>query len=303
MAVTTTTANHVTTTMSRRTPTLPTLTLEQLMERVKVRCWKGTSNEATAVHNAEQCISLLGKDTPAADVDEVAIDDLIERLAEEEGNANSTVNRKLAALSRMLRFAYQRGQIPRVPHIERLKEPQHRTRFFSPREEAAMMAWCDEPANDAPAWFRHLIVFLMYTGLRRSEALALRWDAFGGGFGTVTVWQSKGGTQRTVPLSSKAGSAVETMWQAGSRDAGPWTERYPVEVHRVWERMRAALASPEDDQYVLHALRHTFCSRLVQRGVDLYRVKELAGHRSIETTLRYAHLKREDLEAAVAVLE
>ncbi len=39
-----------------------------------------------------------------------------------------------------------------------------------------------------------------------------------------------------------------------------------------------------------HVLRHSYCSALVMRGVDLYRVKELAGHASITMTERYSHL-------------
>ena len=58
-----------------------------------------------------------------------------------------------------------------------------------------------------------------------------------------------------------------------------------------------------DKEAVPHALRHTFCSRLVQRGVPILTVKELAGHLSLETTLRYAHLAPHNLVDAVNLLE
>ena len=59
----------------------------------------------------------------------------------------------------------------------------------------------------------------------------------------------------------------------------------------------------DDPNFVFHALRHTFVSRLVQRGVNLRTVAELAGHKVLATTMRYAHLAPKDLVAAIQVLE
>ena len=55
--------------------------------------------------------------------------------------------------------------------------------------------------------------------------------------------------------------------------------------------------------YRFHDLRHDFCSKLVQKGVEIFAVKELAGHKSISSTLRYAHLNPDRLKDAVSVLD
>ncbi|HZV47251.1 MAG TPA: site-specific integrase, partial [Thermodesulfovibrionales bacterium] len=52
-----------------------------------------------------------------------------------------------------------------------------------------------------------------------------------------------------------------------------------------------------------HDLRHTFATRLVQAGIDLYVVKELLGHKTITMTMRYAHHNPESLRHGVEVLD
>lgn len=54
---------------------------------------------------------------------------------------------------------------------------------------------------------------------------------------------------------------------------------------------------------VFHTLRHTYISRLVMAGVNLRVVQELAGHKTISMTMRYAHLAREHKQQAIGLLE
>ncbi len=53
----------------------------------------------------------------------------------------------------------------------------------------------------------------------------------------------------------------------------------------------------------IHDLRHTFASRLVSRGVPIFDVSKLLGHKSITMTMRYAHLAPEAFESAIEKLE
>jgi len=52
----------------------------------------------------------------------------------------------------------------------------------------------------------------------------------------------------------------------------------------------------------LHILRHTFCSRLAMAGAPALAIKELAGHKSLTTTMRYMHLSPSAKSAAIALL-
>jgi hypothetical protein len=51
-----------------------------------------------------------------------------------------------------------------------------------------------------------------------------------------------------------------------------------------------------------HTLRHTFASRLVDRGVDIVTVQQLLGHSTITVTIRYTHTDLDSKRSAVEKL-
>ena len=57
------------------------------------------------------------------------------------------------------------------------------------------------------------------------------------------------------------------------------------------------------DKVTFHTLRHTYASMLVQKGVDIYQVKELLGHSSIALTERYSHLSESTLKHAALMIQ
>ncbi len=57
------------------------------------------------------------------------------------------------------------------------------------------------------------------------------------------------------------------------------------------------------DNLWLHDLRHTFAARLLQAGVDLYKISKLLGHKDITVTQRYAHHCPDSLREGVEILE
>jgi site-specific recombinase XerD len=58
-----------------------------------------------------------------------------------------------------------------------------------------------------------------------------------------------------------------------------------------------------DKDIHFHSLRHSFASNLVQKGVNLYTIKELLGHSSISTTEIYAHLNMDALKEAIRTFD
>lgn len=270
--------------------------LEELLELTRKRYWAGHSGERTAVVNATKCIEALGKQLTPEAVNEQRIDEMVFKF-EAEGTSGSTINRRLSALSKMLTFAFERGYISRKPKIERKKEPQHRIRYLTPDEEAEMLAYFEHIGQPD---LKDFIIVGIDTGMRVGEILRI--EARDIDNGMVSLWRTKNGKSRSIPLTTRALEVLER--RSSSNTAGQLFEGFThSKITHYWQLAKRHLGLSTDNQFVPHALRHTFCSRLVQRGVDIVSVSKLAGHSSITVTMRYAHLAPDNLSNAIKALE
>jgi integrase len=78
---------------------------------------------------------------------------------------------------------------------------------------------------------------------------------------------------------------------------------FPHEMTAVKDAFERAVEKSKLEDLHFHDLRHTFATRLVQAGVDLYTISRLMGHRSIKMTERYAHHCPASLTPSVKVLD
>ena len=225
--------------------------------------------------------------------DQETLDALVNKLRE-RGNSNATINRKLAALSKLLRKASKMGEIHSLPEFRRQKEKRGRVRFLEYDEEDKLFA-----AIRARSEHYYLLsVFLVDTGARLGEAIGLRWNDIHDG--AVTFWLTKSGRSRSIPLTRRALEAVRSI---DRKRAGPFAGIEQYKYRAVWHEARAEIGLANDTELVPHCLRHTCASRLVRGGVDIRRIQMWLGHQTLQMTMRYAHLATQDLDVCVPVLE
>jgi integrase/recombinase XerD len=145
---------------------------------------------------------------------------------------------------------------------------------------------------------RSILLLLPFTGLRISEACALRPSHLikQGNVRCIHVTDGKGNKERFVPMGKRAKQVID-HYRLKHRVQGPWLYPSPmtpaqaitpnnVRVHH--RRIRRALG-PDWEKMRVHDLRHTFASLLIERGVPLSAVKDLLGHASVQTTEIYIH--------------
>jgi site-specific recombinase XerD len=159
------------------------------------------------------------------------------------------------------------------------------------REVEALLAGCGSSPTGRRD--RALLTLLWRSGLRISEALALRPADVNLLAGTVRVLRGKGGTARTVALDALARSAVEGWLAVRPAGRGPLfcpvsKPGQPVKSNHVRNRLRRLAARAGIEKRVHpHALRHTYAVELDAEGFPLRDIRDLLGHSNASTTDTY----------------
>jgi integrase len=211
--------------------------------------------------------------------------------------APATVNRELAVLKHLCTKAIEWGYLKANPlrSVKCLKEPPGRLRYLVRDEIEVFLAACSPH-------LRPIVMVALHAGMRKSEILALEWRDIDFVARIITVRLTKNNDHKIIPLNQ---SLYEELQQLARHLHSPYVfcnaegKRYD-EVKRSFH---TACRKAGITDFRFHDLRHTFASHLIMNGINLKTVQHLLGHKDIRMTLRYAHLSKEHLQAAVGTLD
>lgn len=245
----------------------------------------------------------------------------------------ATAARELNTLKGVYSKALEWGDIQSNPlqGIKTIGRSDPITRYLSDTEQEALLKALDDREEElrqqrrtANAWRRErnyplladlneagyadylkpAVLLAKNTGMRRGEMLALMWSDIDlvHRFIYVRSATAKGEKHRKIPLNQTA-TEMLVRWKKQAHPVYLFSieDEEPLkDLKRSWGSL---LRKAKIENFRWHDLRHDFASQLVMSGVDLNTVRELLGHGSIATTLRYAHLAPEHKSAAVAKLD
>ena len=132
---------------------------------------------------------------------------------------------------------------------------------------------------------RLLIIMALNTGMRRGEMLNLMWNNIDLKTRLIHIEESKNGERRSVPINTTLFNELNK-----EEDKTGKVIKLPLTVDGIKYKFKGLLRQCNITNFRFHDLRHTFASWLAIKGVSLYTIKELLGHKSILMTQRYAHL-------------
>ena len=284
---------------SRHTPQekgASTLLLDAIEKAYEAK-WRYGKDSQRSYRRACNLADIVGN-VRLASITECTVTKLIKSL-EKRGSAVATINRYLACLKTILKQMQQPTSF-----IALRKERKGRIRVFSKEEERQVVQLLrGVELSKRRAYFPELgdlMEVLLDTGMRLSEALSMRYEDINFASGLISIWINKGDRPRSIPMTRRVRSILST--RQPSDPIKPFTIK-DHQAETAWRWVRKEMGLEGDKQFVIHSARHTCASRMVNAGVDLYVVKEVLGHSTIQITEKYAHLAPHKLSDAVAVLE
>lgn len=233
----------------------------------------------------------------------------IKKAMLDAGRAPRSVEYCLALIRQVFNRAIGNGIFSGPLPTARVKRPKfdnQRTRFLSPSESESLLEDLRLHSPD----YAEMATVSLYGGLRLGEIFNLTWGAVDFENNRLHVRDTKSRKDRALPmgetlrnlfLNKPKGSPNDLVFPA--RGGGKRTQISKVFMESVDRLGLNSGVSDPREKVSFHNLRHSFASRLVQSGVDLYVVKTLLGHQNISQTQRYSHLAPGNLESAVALLE
>jgi len=219
-----------------------------------------------------------------------------------DGVTPATINRELAIMKAAFNLAIREWEWCRdnpVSKVSMEKENNKRDRWLTADDEEKLI-------KVSPHWLREVVLFALHTGMRMGEILSLTWDGVSLFRKTVTVFHSKNGERRTIPINRVVFELPKEKTKV--RPIKTNLVFYgkvctPMDDNNLRRAFRNAVKKAKIENFRFHDLRHTFATRLIQAGVDIYKVQRLLGHKSPIMTQRYAHHYPESLRDGVEILE
>ncbi len=202
--------------------------------------------------------------------------------------SQATVRNVLELLRRIINYGSKRNLCDQLSFkIEMPKVDNEVIDNLSPEQIARLF----EAIDNSP----HVIVGAMmkmalFTGMRRSEMLKLKWEHINEKDGSISLVDPKGGQKEEIPLNESARELINGLPRDSEFVFPGRNGRQRTDVKRGLDAIRKTAGLPEGFR-PLHGLRHVFASMLANSGkVDLYTLQRLLTHKSPAMTMRYAHL-------------
>lgn len=256
----------------------------------------GLNQQKKTIVRKVSVLSLFNKislnDMDVRDVGEKEVIDFLNYLKSKDFSSG-TINQNLSILRQFFRWLYKNDQIliPISDLIPSLKTVYKEKAIFTVEEINIFLDSIGlEPVRD-----RLFFELLYSSGLRKSEALKIKWGDVSMKARKVRIDQGKGSRDRYVPYSLTVSLFLKKWKKITFYDPKDYLFPGAISPHIGSGTIQGLFtkylknSGVEKKGLTIHSIRHSCATHLLEGGADVRYVSELLGHNSIETTVKYTH--------------
>lgn len=260
--------------------------LEQLINEVNMAYYNNSTYYKDIQSKAKQLLEFFGKNKNVQRINYKAVLEFKSYL-KQQGNSKATINSKLTYLRTVLKFGYKLGVIDKLPVFDFETITEHKLTYIEPMNFLRVLRYCRDKNLEE---LRQVLLVAYYTGARINNVLNITREDIEDEY--IRFWYNKTHKPYSVPISYKLKPIL-------NRDFKGFSLNYQ-QVYYLFNILKSELQL--DTGITLHSFRHSFCTRLIRKGIELPIIQALANHKKITSTMIYIHLANEQLEKAIKVL-
>jgi integrase/recombinase XerD len=231
---------------------------------------------------------------------------------ETEGLSRSTRQNRLSHMRKFLqtllaaypddtriKSMFEQARLLKIQTGSEERQQQHAKNTLKPMQVLEAFALWSEDSK-LHARNRALLAVLLYGGLRRSEAVVLKWGDIDFDNESISVRHGKGDKARTVPFLGNIADYLKEWREiagdrvfvfCGFRKGDHLAKDVPMKDQRVYELLRETGDKLGIDFLSPHDMRRTLLTAALANGASVADMQFIAGHARPETTLGYAKVK------------
>lgn len=238
----------------------------------------------------------------------------LEYIKDSSNLSPTTVANKIAVIKSFFKYLHEQGIVSTNP-ANLIKMPRRNKKipkFLNDIELAKLLSAPNRAKKKRTKKFilrdKLILNLLAFTGLRKSELLNLNWEDINLGSKYLIVRNGKNKTDRIIPLHENVYNLLEKYLSGrlplncNALIIGERGRRLGINSLELIFKKYIKLSGLSGKGYSIHSLRHTFATRLLNKNVSLFRIKNLLGHKSIESTEIYLHTTGKDLADSIDLL-
>jgi len=209
----------------------------------------------------------------------------------------TTVRHYLISLSHLFTIAVRDWEWLQENPMDKVSKPKPtrgRQRYLSEDERNALIA---EAKKSQCPFLYPIVVLALSTGMRRGEIMNLKISDIDLKHQRIDLKASKNDEPRAIPLKGLALKLISDIWEerrclklSELLFPSPTNPAKPYDIETSWQ---SALKRANIQDFRFHDNRHSNASIHASQGRSLLEICQSLGHKSQQTTKRYAHLAYE----------